>query len=148
MQERHNRESVVHLATHDDNQEAHKAGASPSGAVEHIRFNLSPPSTIQANDNELCIWPETDANLTIDKITVTLDAVGNEVAGDLKYADTFIGLANPVVINSFDTTNGFLADASITNGAVPAGKAIYIAFDSAPSSDITQMSVDIAYNYD
>ena len=90
----------------------------------------------------------TDAALTISKITVTLDASGNEVAGDLKYADAFISLANPVVINDFDTTSGVRVDDSITNGSVPSGKCIYISFDSAPSANITQMCMDIEYSYD
>lgn len=113
-----------------------------------IRFNIFNPSAVQSDDSEVCIWPVVDADLTISKITVTLDAADNEVAGDLKYADTFIGLANAVVINDFDTTSGVRVDTSITVGAVPAGKCIYISFDSAPSSDITQMCVDIIYTYD
>jgi hypothetical protein len=41
-----------------------------------------------------------------------------------------------------------LSDDTITAGAVAAGKCIYIAFDSAPNTAITQMSVDITYDYD
>ena len=114
----------------------------------HLIFNVFNPSGVQSDDTQVCIWPETDANLTVTKITVTLDAAGNEVAGDLKYADTFIGLANPVVINVFDTTSGVLEDSSITSGSVAAGKAIYIQFDSAPNAAITQMCIDVVYDYD
>ena len=115
---------------------------------KHLIFNVFNPSGVQSDDTQVCIWPETDANLTVTKITVTLDAAGNEVAGDLKYADTFIGLANPVVINVFDTTSGVLEDSSITSGSVAAGKAIYIQFDSAPNAAITQMCIDVVYDYD
>ncbi len=115
---------------------------------KHLIFNIWNPNAVQADDNEICIWPVVDDALTISKITVTLDASGNEIAGDLKYADTFIGLANPVVINTFDTTSGVLADDSITSGAVASGKAIYLSFDSAPSADITQACFDIEYSYD
>ncbi|KKN74434.1 hypothetical protein LCGC14_0390540 [marine sediment metagenome] len=118
------------------------------GEPKHLIFNVFNPSGVQSDDTQVCIWPETDAALTITKITVTLDAAGNEVAGDLKYADTFIGLASPVVINVFDTSSGVLEDATITSGSVAAGKAIYIQFDSAPNAAITQMCIDVVFDYD
>lgn len=115
---------------------------------QHLRFNIFNPFAVQADDSEVCIWPVVDADLTISKITLTLNASGNEVLGDIKYADAFIGLANPVVINDFDTTSGVRVDTSITVGAVPAGKCIYVSFDSQPNVAITQMCVDITYKYD
>ena len=115
---------------------------------KHLRFTIVDPLSVQTEDNEICIWPETDAALTVTKITVTLDASANEVAGDLKYADTFIGLANATVINVFDTASGVLEDDTITSGAVAVGKCIYLSFDSAPSTVIKQMSVDVSYDYD
>jgi hypothetical protein len=111
-------------------------------------FTIWDPNSVQDDDNEVCIWKATDADLTISALAVTLDASGNEVEGDLKYADTFIGLASPVVINPFDTTSGVLVDSSIASGSVPAGKTIYLSFDAAPSSLITQMNVDIEFTYD
>lgn len=116
--------------------------------TKHIIAGPFNPGVIQANDNESPLWPVTPVDLTISKITVTLDAAANEVAGDLKYADARIGLANPVVINDFDTTSGVRADTSITVGAVPAGKCIYLSFDSAPNVAITTMLVDIEFSYD
>ncbi len=115
---------------------------------KHMVFNIINPLATQTEDNEICLWPVTPAALTVTKIVVTLNSAANEVAGDLKYADTFIGLANPVVINVFDTSSGILSDDSITSGAVAAGKAIYIAFDSAPDTAITQMCVDITWDFD
>lgn len=119
-----------------------------AGIKKHLIFNIWNPNAVQSDDNEISIWPETDFDLTISKITITLHAAANEIAGDLKYADTFIGLANPVVINTFDTTSGVLADDSITVGAVPAGKCIYLSFDSSPNAAITQACFDIEYSYD
>ncbi len=148
MQERHNRESVDRIPTHNENQEAHQGGGTAVGAVKHILVNPFNPLAVQSEDNEVCLWPVTPAALTISKLTVTLNATFDEVEGDLKYADAFISLANPVVINSFDTTSGFLADDSITEGEVPAGKCIYLSFDSAPDPAITQMSMDIEFTYD
>lgn len=115
---------------------------------KHLQFVVFNPSAVQADDSEVCIWPVTDAAITITSITVTLDAAGNEIAGDLKYADAFIGLASPIVINDFDTTAGVRVDTSITSATVAAGKAIYISFDSGPAAAITQAVFDIVYDYD
>lgn len=148
MQERHNRESVDKVATHNENQEAHQGGGSAVGSERYIVSKLNDPNALQADNNEQVISDETPAALTISKITVSLDIDTEEVAGDLKYADTFIDLANPVVINAFDTTSGVLSDDSITDGTVPVGKAIYLSFDSAPSADITQMLMTIYFTWD
>lgn len=118
------------------------------GEPKHLIFNIFNPLGVQTDDTQVCIWPVTPAALTVTKIVVTLDAAGNEVAGDLKWADTFIGLANATVINTFDTSSGVTSDDSITAGTVAAGKAMYIQYDSAPHTDITQMSVDITFDYD
>jgi hypothetical protein len=116
--------------------------------TRHIIFTIPDPNAHQDNDNEFCIWGEVPAALTITRIQVTLDASGNEVAGDLKWADAFIGLANATVINTFDTTSGVLDDSSITAGSVAGGKCLYLSFDSQPHEDITQMAVDISFIYD
>lgn len=116
--------------------------------AKYILVKLNNPKNLQGVDNEQGVWDVTPAAMTISKITVSLDAAGNQVAGDLKYADAFIGLANPVVINAFDTASGVLSDDSITNGQVPAGKCIYLSFDSAPSVDITQKLMTIYFTWD
>jgi len=135
------------------NNVAHVAGDGSDHAdvannnKKHLRFNIFNPSEVQGEDGEICLWPETDSAIVVDKITVTLDSATNEIVGDLKYADTFIGLANPAVINPFDTTSGVREDDSITSGNVAAGKCIYLSFDSAPHADITQACFDIEYHY-
>lgn len=115
---------------------------------KHMIFTIIDPLATQTEDNEVCIWPVTPAALTVTKIVVTLDSAANEVAGDLKWADAFIGLAGATVINVFDTSSGVLSDDSITAGAVEAGKCMYIAFDSAPNTAIKQMCVDITWDFD
>ncbi len=112
---------------------------------QHLRGNIQIPNAVQDNDNEVLIWPATDVAITITKISISLDAAGNEVTGDLKWADAFIGLANATVINDFDTTSGVRVDDSITAGSVAAGKCLYFSFDSSPSADIKQMGFDIEY---
>ena len=114
---------------------------------QHLRGNIQIPNGVQANDNEVLLWPVTDAAIIVTKISISLDAAANEVAGDLKWADAFIGLANATVINDFDTTNGVREDTSITAGSVAAGKCLYFSFGASPSSDITQMGFDIEYIY-
>ena len=123
-------------------------GSDIVGEPKHFRFNLFDPLAVQTLDTQVCIVPLTSAALTITNIKITLDAAGNEVAGDLKYADTFIGLANPVVINICDTSSGVLNDSAMGTAAVPATKCVYFQFDSAPHTDITQMIWDITYDYD
>ena len=64
------------------------------------------------------------------------------------FADTFIGLANATVINICDTSSGVIDDSAMGDGTVPSGKAIYYQFDSAPHTDILQMSWDITFDFD
>ena len=115
---------------------------------KHMIFNIFNPLGVQGDDTQVCIWPSTPAAITITNIKITLDAAGNEIAGDLKFADTFIGLGTPTVINVCDTTSGVIDDSAMADGTVPSGKAIYYQFDSAPNAAITQMSWDITFDYD
>ena len=111
-------------------------------------FNIINPLATQTEDTQVCLWPLTPAAITITNIKITLDAAGNEVVGDLKFADTFIGLGTPTVINICDTSSGVLDDSAMGDGTVPATKCIYFEFDSAPNTAITQMCVDITFDYD
>ena len=118
---------------------------------QHLIFNIINPLATQTEDTQICLWPVTPAALTITKIVVTLDAAANEVAGNIMYADTFIAFANDELINDFDTTSGVRSDDTMDAGhagAVPSGKCLYLIFDSAPNTAITQMCVDITYDYD
>ncbi len=115
---------------------------------KHLIFNIFNPLGVQGDDTQVCIWPLTPAAITITNIKITLDAAGNEIAGDLMFADTFIGLASATVINVCDTTSGVLDDSAMADGTVPTTKAIYFQFDSAPDTAITQMSWDITFSYD
>lgn len=119
-----------------------------TGEPKHFRFTVFLPGNVYDSDTEVCIVPAIDAAITVSKIEVTLNISTQEITGDLKYADTFIGLASAVVINAFDTTSGVLSDASISPGSVASGKAIYISFDADPHDDIFQACFDITYSYD
>jgi len=124
-----------------------------SGITHHREFKtknrawdltlLSPNGVYGMDTQVFLLW--TIEPIIITNIRIELDANTNQVAGDLKYADDFITLANAAVINDFDTTAGVRNDSSISNPAVQSGKAIYLQFDSEPSADIAQMHVHIEY---
>jgi hypothetical protein len=113
---------------------------------KHLRLTILDPNT--AVDTDICLIPSLDAAITVTKIVVTCNAdPATEIAGDLKYADAFIGMANAAVINDFDTTNGVRVDSSISNGNVASGKCVYLAFDATPEAAILQICFDITYKY-
>lgn len=109
-------------------------------------FTIIDPSGVYDEDTQIFVAVARD-DLVITRIRVELDATTNQVAGDLKYADSFIGLANAVVVNDFDTTSGLRNDTSITSGSVASGKCIYLQFDSQPNAAINQMHVHIEWNF-
>jgi len=119
-----------------------------SGVEKHLRFTLWDPATMYAKDTRVCIVPKLDAAIHVISLEVTCDGnPATEPTGDLKYADTFIGLANPAVIQAFDTTAGVFSSGAI-NVAVASGKAIYVQFDAAADAAITQMSFDVTFKRD
>ena len=73
-----------------------------------------------------------------------------EIDADLRYADDWIGLANPVDIDEIDTTNGTSSedtDANINGGsAIPVNKVIYIGFDDDPEGTCTQMHFEMEFH--
>ncbi len=121
-----------------------------AGLKQHRTLIISNPADFYTNvDTKICLIPKVDAALTVTRIIVTCDAnPTTEITGDLKYADTYIGLANPVVINDFDTTDGVRDDDSISSGAVAAGKSIYISFDTTPDIALKTITIDVFFDYD
>ncbi len=115
---------------------------------KHWLIPIINPLAAQTETAVIPIWPVTPADLTVTKIVVTLNSAANQVTGNLKYADARIGLPNPVIINAFDTTSGVLTDDTITVGAVPAGKFVYLEFTGAPNTAITDMTTDVTWDYD
>lgn len=109
----------------------------------------SPNADCTANGLVVPVIPTTAADLTFTNVEVACDInPTTEITGDLKYADDPITLANPVVINDFDTTDGKRSDNSLTNGAVPAGKFVYIHYDTAPEVALKWINHDYTYDYD
>ena len=117
-----------------------------AGQTHSWEFTIMDPNGAYDQDTQIFIgWAR--AGLTITKIQIELDAATNQVAGDLKYADDFLSLANSAVINDFDTTSGKRTDTSITSASVASGKAIYLQFDSQPNAAINQMHVHIEWEF-
>lgn len=120
-----------------------------AGDRKHIRFTVLDPASSYAISTNVCLVPSIDAAITVTNIEVTCDAdPTTEPTGDIKYADTFIGLASPTVINDFDTTAGVRSDSTITSAAVASGKCIYLSFDTTPDTALNSLTVDISYDYD
>jgi hypothetical protein len=119
-----------------------------SGNRHHKVISIVNPNAVVTASTIIPVFAETDAALTITKIRVTTSSASYEVAGDLKYADARKGLANAVVINVFDTTSGDLTDTSITSGAVASGKFVYLSFDSVPNALMTDVIIEIWWDYD
>lgn len=118
-----------------------------SGFIHHSKFTISGPSGVYSQSSIISVWTLTDAAITIDSIRVTTSSASYEVAGDLKYADARIGLANATLINDFDTSSGVRFDNSIATASVPSGKYVYLSFDSQPNSSMTDVTYDIAWHY-
>jgi len=118
--------------------------------THHYVINLDPSSTTETTllTDGVCIVPATSAAITITGITVTNNTSAQEVAGDLKWADTFIGKASAAVVDAFDTTSGVRTDTSIATPAVASGKTLYLLFDSVPNAAVTQCIIDIAFTFD
>lgn len=105
-------------------------------------LTLINPKGVYASDHEVFI-AITKLPIIITKLQVTLAVNTNEVAGDLKYCDSFLTQANSVLINSFDTTNGLMS--ADINVAVNESKCLYLTFDSEPNVAIVQMHIHIEY---
>jgi len=124
----------------------------PTGiSIGILRGTIASPKDFYDNvDHEICLWPATDAAITITRINITCDAnPTTELDIDLKWADAFIGMANAAVIDVCDTTDGTV---NITSGfddaTVASGKCLYWSFGAAPDAATTQFSFVIEYTYD
>ncbi len=120
-----------------------------TGEEKHIKFTLADPNGLQGNDDEWGIELNVADAITITRVEVSTNTAAQELTGDLVYVDTLIGLANPIIINDFNTTSGVRDDSTITVGAVPAGKSIIVDFDGdSPHADILWAVFKITYTID
>jgi hypothetical protein len=122
-------------------------GGTISGVTNCWDLTLLNPNGVYTVDHEVFLAVALGA-LTVTKLQVSCNATANDIAGDLKRADDFIGFANPVVLESFDTSAGVRVDSSIASGAVASGKVVYLSFDSAPATAISQAHFHVEWDYD
>lgn len=129
-------------------------GTITNGQVIHgthweKNFTISSPSqTYLVDGSSICIITKVPKAITITNLEVTADAdPTTEISGSIKYVDTLIGLANPVIVNSIVTTNGALSDSSITSGSVAAGKCMIVVFDAQPDSAMKQLAFTLTGYY-
>jgi hypothetical protein len=119
------------------------------GARHRWHVSIVNPNAVVTASTVIPILALTDAALTITKIEVSTSSASYEIAGDLKFADARIGLANATVVETFDTTSGVRSDSSMSGDAtIPSGKVVYLSFDSAPSASMTDCIFTIYWDYD
>lgn len=124
-------------------------GSAITGQAKHLRFTVMSPNAVFTADSCICIWPKVDAGITIDSVTVTTSSASYNIAGDLRFANSFIGRVggSTGLIKALDTSSGVLYSGTFDDATVDAGKCMYLKLDSAPSSSMSQFSVDIKYRY-
>lgn len=124
---------------------------STAGNISGAKFHITPvivdPLAVQTLTDYICLIPVNDALLDITKIDVSLDAATNQIDASLIYADTYVGLANSVVMNSLLTVGGTFTDSTLTVGSLPPSKALIIKFNAAPHTDILTGVYDLECDY-
>jgi len=123
-----------------------------AGLKQHYRLIIIDPNAVVVNQTSvICIVPVLDAQITITRIDITCEVdPATELDWNLKYADAFIGQANPILIAALDTVAGKAAignfagaTRNLTTAVVPAGKAIYVNFDATPAALPNMVCLDI-----
>ena len=126
------------------------AGAVTHTEIKHFTASFDPGAWYDS-DTELFAFEVGDDmpnGIIIDEWKVSCNVDPDvEMDLDLKYADDWINLANPVLIDVLDTTNGLSSedtDANINSGnPVPNGKCVYFSFGADPEGTATQLHIDM-----
>lgn len=112
--------------------------------IREWNFTIIDPNAVYNKDTQVFI-AHIYRPIVVTEIHVELNTAAQNVAGDLKHASNFIGLAGGSLIVPFDTTAGVLSTTTITNPEVAADRHLYLDFDAQPNSAIGQMHVTIFY---
>jgi hypothetical protein len=119
------------------------------GLPRHWVINVPDPDAQYAVDTQILIKPKLDAAVTVTHAVCGADAdPATELTMDLKFADSFIGLANATVVTALDTLAGTTETSTFADATIPSGKAVYLQFDTTPDSTMTQFNCDVTYDYD
>ena len=123
--------------------------ATVSGQRHAWSVSIVDPNTVVTASTVIPIEKATQAAVTVTKIEASSDNASYELAGDVKFADARIGLANATVVDPFDTSSGVLSDSSIGGDAtIPSGKFVYLQFDSAPNASMGDCIITVYWDYD
>lgn len=122
--------------------------------IQHKAWSFDPDAVCDGSVDRLFLMTIGDnapEGIIIDEWKVSFEAdPTTEVDLDLKYADAFIGVANPVLIDVLDTTSGVSSedtDANINSGsAIPNGKVMYLEFGTAYTESNHQVIFEIWYH--
>lgn len=150
----------IHLNTIDEQISVHSAadgeisGEVALPLVQTKAWTFDPKAVSDgAVDRLFLMWIQDDApeGIIIDEWKISFEAdPTTEAVLDLKYADAMIGVANPIVVDSLNTTAGTATedtDANINSGnAIPNGKVLYLEFGTAYSEANHQIMFQIWYH--
>ena len=122
------------------------ASATIPGVNRYVPFTLTDPNAQYAIDPDVMVF-YAPAALTITNIKVTLDAVTNELNFNLNKATSFITKGSEGLVATCDTTSGVFDSGAVTL-AVASGQYLYISLDATPHADITQVFMQITFDFD
>lgn len=124
------------------------AVSNAASNYRYLRVTLVGPTDVYTVSPTVCLLQSLNAAITVNDIEVTCDAnPTTQLSGNVLYADSFIGTANPVIINDFNTTSGVRKDVTLSNSSVAVGKCIYMVFNAEPVSTLKQVNFNIRYTY-
>lgn len=152
----------LHLNTTDEQLSFHSAAdgeISGEVAIPLIytkSWSFDPDAVCDgAVDRLFLTWilDEAPEGIIIDEWKISFEAdPTTELDADLVYADAMIGVANPVVVDALDTTNGTATedtDANINGGAaIPNGKVLYIAINTPYTESNHQIMFQVWYHFE
>lgn len=129
------------------------SGNAVVSAIGHLSVTMDPGSWYDT-DTEVFLFTVGDdfpSGVLFDEWKVSCNVDPDvEMDLDLKYADSWIGLASSAVIDVLNTTNGTASedtDANINSGsAVANGKVIYLSFGADPEGTCVQMIFEAWYH--
>ncbi len=117
-------------------------------SVQVLDKTIVDPYSMYEIDTQVFLM-RTRTDIKILRVIVECDAdPATEITGDLKSADSFIGLANPVLITDIDTTNGKRDEDEFDEDEIDLLKVIYLQFDTQPDENIKQLHIHIEYEED
>jgi hypothetical protein len=116
---------------------------------KHYIFTIPDPDVQYTNDTILVIDVETEADLTITRYDISLDAdPTTEQSFSLRYTTALIG-GSVTTIDDSATVSGLVSvTGGFTDATIPAGSAIYLHWDNDPDDNIKSMSWNITYDLD